>query len=84
MLWLANMVRGNSQQVRIASGPEMLSIRKNELEYRKSWRKNQIRDRKAIKKLCRVVMDQSRFGVLVIAVIKIEVQAKITINIEAY
>lgn len=62
LLWLASIVRGNSQQVRIVRGPEILSIKKNELENRKSWEKNQINDKKAIKKLWAVEKDQRCLG----------------------
>lgn len=48
LLWLASNVRGNSQQVRTARGPEILSIIKRELEKLKSAEKKRKIDRNAV------------------------------------
>lgn len=50
LLWLANIVRGNSQQVKMARGPEILSTRNRGLAKLKSWRNIHEREKSVIKK----------------------------------
>lgn len=50
LLWLASIVKGNSQQVRIARGPEILSIRNRELAKLKSCRKIHAKEKNVIRK----------------------------------
>ena len=81
MLWLARSVRGKSQQVKIARGLEILSIKKRESEKLKSWRKNQHMDINAMENPWAVVVVQRCLGGASIIVGNSESQAKIIISI---
>lgn len=80
MLWLASIVKGNSQQAKIARGPEILSIRKNELEKSKLWVKTHV-IKNVVRKPWPVVANHKYLGGIKRAVKNIENQAEMTVNI---
>lgn len=75
------MVRGNNQHVKMAKGPEILSIKNKELEKLKSWRKIQDIEKKAIKKPWVVIKVHKCLGGANKVVKNTESQAEIIISI---
>lgn len=75
------MVRGNSQQVKMARGPEILSIKNKEFEKLKSCRKIQDIEKNAIKKPWVVIRVHKCLGGARKVVRNTESQAEIIISI---